>query len=191
MSSLVVLRRCATLEEALVVKSLMDHGGFYCGLGEYYVATVQWDALAAFNGVSVWVPESQLFEAGQYLLDMRASAHERLSEEFGEIDTAPLKMRWGRAWTMLIIYSGYSYLLLIPIFFLLELLPIDWQALIDSSRRSANQSQVYVTDTQHTGLPKWNPEGLLFVTCIAVFLLFDLTDVRERKRLSQEPPEEL
>ena len=185
MGPLTVFRRCATLEEALIVASLLRDGGFYCSLGEYHIGSLQWDIVAAIGGVSVWVRQSQLLEAGQYLLDMRASAEARLSEEFGPIDTTPLKLRWGRAWTMLIIYSGFGYLLLIPLAWLFTLLPIDFSTSPAPYQPYDDYGPDYATENLglNWDLPRWNPEGFLLVIALALFLVFDITGVKDRQRM--------
>jgi len=185
MTKLVIFRRCATIEEALIVSSLLQDGGFYHSLGEYYVSNVQWDALAAFGGVSIWMPESELLPAGQYLLDMRKSAADRLEVEFGAFDTAPLKLRWGRAWSMLIIYSGLSYLIFIALLYILAALPIDWVWLINGPSNGNFYAPVVTASSSHSpGFSLRRPEGLLYVAIIVLLLFVDITGVRERKRLS-------
>ena len=112
MSKLVVIRRCATIEEAFVVDNLLQDGGFLSSTPVRYHAQNAWLLVPAFEGVPVFVPEAELFPAAEYLIEMRASAKERLEEKFGEIDPTPWKRRPLRRWGMLIQQVGGVHLLM-------------------------------------------------------------------------------
>lgn len=186
MSELVVLRRCATLEEALIVDSLLQDGGFISSVPVRYHGANDWFIVAAQNGVPVFVPEIEAIDAGQYILAMRATAASRLVEEFGEIDTAPLKLRWGRAWSMFIIYSGLAPYLLSPLIYLLAMLPIDWQALVETSGQYSYFTPVARSNYDPAGGGKpFAPEGLLFLVGIILYLIWDITDLASQKRMAK------
>ena len=187
MGKLVIFRRCATLEEALVVSTLLTDGGFYNSIGEYHVASLQWDAIAAFGGVTIWVPEADLMDAGYYLLDMRASAVQRLTEVFGPIDNRPLEMRWGRAWSMLIIYSGLGFVLLAPLILIVTLLPTDLLTNLTPYQAHDYYAPDLATSNSDTGwkLPVWNPEGFLLIITLVIFLILDITGIKDRKRMGE------
>jgi hypothetical protein len=187
MGKLVIFRRCATLEEALIVSALLKDGGFYNSIGEYHVASVQWDALAAYGGVTIWIPEADLMEAGHYLLEMRASSAQRLIEALGPIDNGQLKMRWGRAWSMLTIYSGFGFVLLAPLILIVMLLPIDLSTNLAPYRAYDYYTPDVATRNSDTGwrLPIWNPEGFLLIITLVIFLILDITGIKDRERMSE------
>lgn len=190
MSCLVILRRCTTVEEALVVDSLLKDGGFLSSVGEYHIGTIQWDTIAAFGGISVWIPEDEMFRAGQYLIEMQASAQERLRHIFGDIDPSPLKLRWGRAWSMIFIYFGGSVLIWYPIAWIMAQLPVDWYAFanrpvlgyLDPIATGSNRSITNQTIPQS--------EGVLFLLIIVIFLVFEFTALSDKRRTSRPRPEE-
>ena len=123
MSKLVVLRRCATIEDAFIVDSLLQDGGFLSSTPVRYHAQNEWWSVHAFNGIPVFIPEVELVEAAEYLIEMRASAKERLEEKFGEIDPTPWKRRPIRRWSLLAKEAGLFHLLWLPIAWVLSLIP--------------------------------------------------------------------
>ncbi|MEO1475315.1 MAG: hypothetical protein AAFS13_02950 [Pseudomonadota bacterium] len=188
MTSIVILRRCATLEEALVVDSLLKAGGFNPSIGEYYVGTIQWDALAAIGGVTVWIREDEAVAAAQYIIDMRTTAHNRLVEEFGSIDTSPLSLRWGRAGSMMFLHLGGGIFVYLALAWALSLLPIDWAALTYAT--SEPSGQYYYgngSDGPRNPFANFRSEGFIYVLMIVVVLVADLIDIAERKRSDQTP----
>ena len=123
MSKLVVLRRCVTIEDAFIVDSLLQDGGFLSSTPVRYHAQNEWWSVHAFNGIPVFIPEVELVEAAEYLIEMRASAKERLEEKFGEIDPTPWKRRPIRRWSLLAKEAGLFHLLWLPIAWVLSLIP--------------------------------------------------------------------
>jgi len=178
MSKLVVLRRCATLEEALVVDSLLQDGGFLSSTPMRYHAQNDWGTVPAFNGTPVFIPEAELHEAGAYLIEMRATAKERLEGALGEVDHSKFPLRWGRALTMLILYFGGGAVIVFPLIFLLAALPIDWAALNQSEGR-----YFFLTSTKTSpwGGAGHRLDGILYVAFIILFLIWDITDVSNKK----------
>ena len=123
MSKLIVLRRCATIEEAFIVDSLLQDGGFLSSTPMRYHAQNEWWSVHAFNGIPVFIPSVELVDAAEYLIEMRATAEERLEEQFGEIDPTPWKRRPIRRWSMLAKEAGLFHLLWLPIAWVLSLIP--------------------------------------------------------------------
>ena len=124
MSKLVVIRRCATIEEAFVVDSLLQDGGFLSSTPVRYHAQNEWWSVHAFNGIPVFIPAAQVLDAAEYLIEMRKTAKERLEAEFGEIDPTPWKRRPIRRWSMLAKDSGIIQLSLSVLALLLSFLPV-------------------------------------------------------------------
>lgn len=191
MSGAIVLRRCATVEEAIVIDSALKAGGFQSSLGEYYFAHVQWDAIAAIGGVSILLPSSQFDSARKYLAELRSTAFESLADEFDNFDMRPLKLRWARAWSMLILYSPVGVLLCLAFAYVLSLLPVDWVSLAHANYTFSDFGPVVSTSYDGgTGSVPLAPEGLAFLLFIAFFILWDMLDVTDRKRLAQPSPED-
>jgi len=88
-----------------------------------YHAQNEWWSVHAFNGIPVFIPSVELVDAAEYLIEMRASAKERLEEKFGEIDPTPWKRRPIRRWSMLAKEAGLLHLLWLPIAWILSLIP--------------------------------------------------------------------
>lgn len=188
MTNLVVLARCATLEEALVVNSLLQDGGFYSHVGEYHISHMQWDVIAAFGGVTVWVRRTELQEAKAYVLDMRRTADERLKAELQDYDDGPLKLRWGRAWSMIFLHLGGAALLWTFIAFLMSLLPIDWWELAAPFQGYGGPFQASSTQSVVSSGPE--PGGVLFVLFIALILLWDVIGTMDNIRLKEDASDE-
>ena len=192
MSKLVVLRRCATIEEALIIDSLLQDGGFLSSTPVRYHAQNEWWSVQAFNGIPVFIPDVELVEAAEYLIEMRATAKERLEEQFGEIDNSKLPLRWRRGATMLFLQLGGGIFLFFPLLYLLAALPIDWMALA----QSRNSSDIFFSNLYvgYETQPAPPGGGVLFIAFILVCLIFDVTDVmnkkhiEDRKRSEEETP---
>ncbi len=137
MSKLIVLRRCATIEEAFVVDSLLQDGGFLSSTPVRYHAQNDWFSVHAFNGVPVFIPEIEALGAAEYLIEMRATAKERLEDEFGEIDPAPWKRRPIRRWSFWAQQSGLFPLLWLPLAWVLSHIPLPWLSALSSKQVEA------------------------------------------------------
>lgn len=184
MSKLVILRRCATIEEALVIDSLLKDGGFYSHIGERHISHMQWDIIPALGGVTVWVRAERLLEAGEYIIDMRASAHERLESALGEYDTAPLKLRWGRALSMIFIQVGGGGLLGLLLAYLMSLLPIEWWSL---SRSYYFGADYFSASTPAHGFAfGLKLDGILYALFVGLIFLWDVIDSLDKVRLARK-----
>ena len=191
MSNLVILRRCATVEEAIVIDSALKAGGFQSNLGEYFFAHIH----PAFGGVSVFVPEVQFAEAQSHLAELRASAAERLTDELGPVDMAPLKLRKVRAWILMALFCTPLDELIIMAFtlilaFLMSLLPIDWAALAAANTSYLNPLSdfgpiVTTGDSSPIRSAVLKPEGLVFLLVIALFIAWDMLVVTEHAKMAE------
>ena len=84
MPSLVKLRVCSSIEEAVVIKSLLDANDVDAWIDNYYHCTMDWPIVHALGGVSVTVPQHQFIDA----VDVIATA-----ESLSESVVTPLKKR--------------------------------------------------------------------------------------------------
>lgn len=182
MTKLAVFRRCATLEEALVVDSLLQSGGFQSSTPVRYHGANDWFLVPALNGVPVFVPEPELMSAGEYLVTARKHATTSLEAEFGLIDTTPFENRWGRGLTMIFLYLGAGTLLWWPIAFLLSLLPPEWL-------RPAEPSEFF-GETYYSVKDYSSPNGFdalgslppqfLYIVFLTIFLIFEFASAIAR-----------
>jgi hypothetical protein len=101
MNNLSIIRRCASVEEAVVVNSMLRDGGFESRLEDWNIASTYWLYVTAFGGVRISVPRSQLISASKYMFEMERTAEQRLIEELGPPDKTPLRPRYFLAFTML------------------------------------------------------------------------------------------
>lgn len=126
MSRALVIRRCATTEEAVVVVALLKDAGFSASLDNWNHAMVDWGSIAAFGGVGISVPSEQAIEAGNYMIEALETADNRLQSVFGDYDRSRLPGDRIRALSMLFIFLGGDVLVFLPIIWLLTLLPESW-----------------------------------------------------------------
>ena len=112
MTGAVIIRACATVNEALIVAELLRDGGFEASIDNYYHASLDWWSISAFGGVYVRVPEGQLIDAGQYMIEAVQTADERVEASTGQIFEPIEKTRHVTAWSMLFLYTGVAYFIL-------------------------------------------------------------------------------
>lgn len=112
MSGAVIIRRCASAEEAAVVCALLNDAGIEAWLENWHHATVDWLSLMAFGGVGVLVPQSMAAEARERIIEAATHAEHHLNAEFpGLTDDRPSRGRL-RAFAFVGLYHGWSYYLL-------------------------------------------------------------------------------
>ena len=131
MSGAVIIRACASTNEATIVAGLLQDAGFDAALDNFNHASLEWWLIPALGGVYVRVPPSQLLDAGHYMIDAVRSADERLKLATGEPDDSPLKTRYLTAWSMLFVISGIAYAILtvfgVALFYLIDpFIPDGW-----------------------------------------------------------------
>jgi len=186
MSRAVVIRKCATLSEALVVDGLLRDGGFLSSIDNYQHASNDWGSISAFGGVAVRVPESQLFPAGEYMLEAVETADERLSTATGDLDQRPLKTRYLKAWSMILIFVSIGEIILAllaqPIIWLLTLLPAEWfkvPTLTEEERAFGfYNSPVFQSNEPPSGID-WDriTDGVIFLGSMVLFLLVEISSI--------------
>lgn len=112
MSGAVVIRRCASAEEATVVCALLNDADIEAWLDNWYHAANDWLISLALGGVGVLVPEAQKVEAERALAEHLDTGEHRLGEEFPDMDRRPLKKSRLRAWTFVSLYNTWGLILL-------------------------------------------------------------------------------
>ncbi|MEL7481798.1 MAG: hypothetical protein AAGJ29_09565 [Pseudomonadota bacterium] len=181
MTDLQILRRCAGIEEALVLESALRAGGFRPLVSEFYTAANTWDRIAAYGGIAVRVPAGELSDAADYLLTLRRSAREELQEQFGDVDWSPLPRPWRRALSMLVLHFKGGIVFWFALAALLSILPIDWYALVEQTSWSGS---LFIGPTQARIIQPASVEyanGLFLLLLIVALLVFELWDVFETK----------
>lgn len=109
MSGIVVIRRCASAEEAAIVCALLSDAGITASLENWHHAMINWGIIPAMGGVGVLVPSSQADQARIAIIEYAQSAEERLRAEFSDLDNAPLAPDRVRQFVLIICFSGLVY----------------------------------------------------------------------------------
>ena len=131
MSHSVIIRRCASLEEAAVINSILQAFGFQSVLGNWHHSHLNWEVMLALGGIDVRVPYSEADDATNFLEERLINAQKCLKQEFPDLDTEPLyRSRW-RIWLLLAYYAT-------PIFGILMTYTIYMQ--IKESRQTRKKS---------------------------------------------------
>lgn len=89
MSSLVTIRRCATLPEALITASFLKSRGVEASLDNYHHAAVNWLIVPALNGIGVSVPARDIEAAKQEIIDAISADKNDFELEYGAYETPP------------------------------------------------------------------------------------------------------
>ncbi|MEO1660521.1 MAG: hypothetical protein AAFR51_06005 [Pseudomonadota bacterium] len=105
MTRSVILRRCATLPEALICQALLTDRGFLASLDNAEHAAMDWGMVSALGGIQIRVPVSQADDAKKCIIDQVTHADEILEQAALPGDDIPQKSRW-KAVSMLLIYFG-------------------------------------------------------------------------------------
>jgi len=162
--------------------------------------------IPSFGGVYVRVPYSQLIPAGEFMLDAVTSAESRLEEATGTRFEPPEKTRHLMVWSMLFLWTGVAYIILIPIgialFWLIEAIaPESW----NQSRSTYHEPDApYFENEQiidigtlvlttketevHGGGIALNitPEGIVFFGLFIGFLIFEFAYLSNLPKTSRE-----
>lgn len=67
------------MEEALIVHAALLNGGFDATIDNYHHASMDWGSIIALGGITIRVPEKELWRATTYLKQLEQSAEERLN----------------------------------------------------------------------------------------------------------------
>ena len=121
MSGAVVIRRCASAEEAAIVCALLNDAGIPASLENWHHAMIHWGVLPALGGVGVHVPAGMAEQARQVIIEYVESAEERLRTDFPDLDAAPLKPKRLRQFILIGYCTG---LLLVPFILLFMLIEV-------------------------------------------------------------------
>ncbi|HIG21481.1 MAG TPA: hypothetical protein EYG02_05010 [Henriciella marina] len=89
MSSLVTIRRCASLPEALITVSFLQSRGVEASLDNYHHAAVNWLIVPALNGIGVSVPARDIEVAKQEIVDAISADKNDFELEYGAYETPP------------------------------------------------------------------------------------------------------
>ena len=114
--SLRTLRRCANVEEAIVVAGLLKSEGFHPTISNFHHAMMDWWIVQALGGVEIKVLDSEWDAAKSCIISMVESAPERLEATFGRMEAQPLRRPRLRVISMIFLMMP---ILFWPILFLL------------------------------------------------------------------------
>lgn len=129
MSGAVIVRRCASAEEAAIVCALLNDAGIPASLENWNHAMMDWGSLQALGGVGVRVPAGQLEAARAAIIGYAESAEARLKDDFPDLETVPSKPKRFRH---LVLMGYYTGALLLPIIILIMLIEVYVRAAANS-----------------------------------------------------------
>lgn len=188
MRDVIVIRRCATAEEAVVVASLLQDAGFQASLYDWNFSTVYWGVNSALGGVGIAVPAKQALGAGRYMMEAVETADERLSGEFGEYDRSKLPRDRLRALSMLFIYLGGMLLFTPLLVWFLSSLPESWFAPKNGSMYATYDDRFNQPIAQsgrvidHGANLAEAADGLLLLVAIVILLANEIFNARQSLR---------
>ncbi|MEO1306325.1 MAG: hypothetical protein AAFV37_15240, partial [Pseudomonadota bacterium] len=91
MTNSLVIRRCATLSEALVCNSFLQSNEVLSSLDNEHHSANDWFAVAALGGVQIRVPTAQYDQARQLIVERHKFALEILSD--ARLNVEPIEKR--------------------------------------------------------------------------------------------------
>lgn len=115
MSGAVVIRRCASAEEAVIVCALLENAGIPASIDNWHHITMDWGAVHALGGVALRVPAALLDAARQTIIDHAESADDRLASEFPQPNADSLPQKRAPARLRLVLFTGIVYFLMTPL----------------------------------------------------------------------------
>lgn len=164
MSGAVVIRRCASAEEAAIVCALLNDAGIPASLENWHHAMIDWGVLQALGGVGVRVPADMLDAAREAIIGYAESADERLQGEFPDLETGPLKPKRFRQFVLI---GYYSNLLLAPLIIALMLIEIFYRVGLASLPGGFN----WAVFEAELAMAHWSVLFVTLVTAAASFLV--------------------
>ena len=126
MSDTVIIRRCATLNEAYILRGLLTANGFSATLDEANHAAMNWWLIPALNGVAIRLPIAQVEDAKRTVIAIAETAPADLEKQFGPYEPP---RKYGRAslWFYWLSFFGLAQLVVIGLIILLDrLVPEAW-----------------------------------------------------------------
>ena len=121
MSSIVTIRRCATLPEALINVSFLQSRGIEASLDNYHHAAVNWLIVPALNGIGVSVPASDVEAAKQAIVDAMSADTQEFETLYGAYEAPAPVSKWP-VWLFWASILGIPWLLYSLLVAILELL---------------------------------------------------------------------
>lgn len=113
MSRAVVIRWCASTEEAVVIRSALASQGFQVELGNIHHAMMDWFMIPALGGVDVRVAEQDSLAADQALTDLALDADETLKDAFPDLTFEPLHRKRWPIWLTAFLFYEVAFLLML------------------------------------------------------------------------------
>ncbi|MEL6724524.1 MAG: hypothetical protein AAFP24_05875 [Pseudomonadota bacterium] len=180
MTESVIIRRCATLSEALICNSFLQTEGILSSIDNEHHAAVQWTVVPAIGGVHIRVPVSQFDEAKALIIERVEHAEALLDAQ--DLTFQPIeRTRYLRAASMLIISLGFFNLLATGAIFVIDqIIPAAWFPANDAA-------DVFYAPAPMTVLPGngFNSDGYVFLFIIALFLIWELFSTRAVKPIAE------
>lgn len=164
MSGAVIIRRCATAEEAVIVCALLENAGIPTSIDSWHHAMIDWGVVQALGGVAVRVPASLFNVARQTIIDYADSAEDRLSSEFPLLDPYPLPQNRLRYYILMIFFTGFF---LPPLLLLTDLVAVGVRVIADARLHGLD----WPTIAAHLGGIRWMETSLMPLFGIAYFLV--------------------
>lgn len=181
MTHSIILRRCATLHEALICTALLTDRGILASLDNAEHAAQDWGLVSALGGIHIRVPVSQAEDARNIIIDQVSTADETLKLHALPGDPIPKKSPW-KAISMLVIYFGiFQFIASLGLVSLDNIIPSDWVP-------AADQTIVMVGIWTGGSVAPPGPgiDGLVFLFFIVLLLAWELLSTRETQS-NKEP----
>lgn len=180
MTNTLIIRRCATLNEAYISADVLRFNGILATLDNAHHAGLDWFSVQALGGVHVRVPTSQYQEAKSVIIEQLENAPIVLAELGFEPDP-PTKSRYWRAASMLLIYLGFLYF---PAYFLIAWL----DAILPRTWFPEPEPSFGIWINQTTVSPAVGMDGLVFVMVMSMLLIWELITTRPDKPAKAPQP---
>lgn len=193
MSSLVTIRRCATLPEALICKGLLQSRGIDVSLSNYAHASIDWWSVPAFNGVGLLLPAAHYEEARSIIEDAVTNASDFIDEIHGSYEAPPA---YGRAavWFYWLNFFGATLVAYIVIGLAINaILPdpwIDWLMQHAAPEFGGAGSYYYLRPGDQNAAVlgnDFNFEGAMFLLIIFLVFLTDRLSTRNTEVRDEAP----
>lgn len=177
MSSLITIRRCASLPEALVCKSLLEAAGIHAAVENYYHASNDWLLIPGLQGVSVAVPSADYDAAKNLIIDAAEAGPDALEAEFGAYQK-PRRYGVAALWYMILHQLGIALFVLMylsygVILLLRAALPEIWFRAKPSPSGRDWIPEVSAGNFNPIIAADWNAEGFLFVFFVILVFMAD------------------
>ncbi|RIJ22230.1 hypothetical protein D1224_11790 [Henriciella barbarensis] len=177
MAALVTIRRCATLQEALVCKGFLEANGIHAIVENYYHASNDWLLIPGLGGACVAVPSNDVETAHALIRKSAQDGADLLEQEFGAYET-PHRYGVLALWYMILHQFQVALFLWVCFFYVLlkfldAVVPSHWFISKAPTIERDWIPEVSAGSWNPISMSGWNIEGFLFVIVIILVFVAD------------------